>query len=192
MEKFWQKQSLKNKDLNIKLFITDIDGVWTDGGMYYSENGDELKKFHTGDSAGILFLKIINIKTAIVTGERTKIVEKRARKLSIDDIYLGVKNKVSVANDLKKKYKLKWNEIAFIGDDINDILLFRKVGLSACPSSAEDYIKKEVDWVLSKKGGEGVFREFVQKFLVERNQLTFVINKYLESIKNEESSYYTS
>ncbi len=167
----------------IKLFITDIDGVWTDGGMYYSENGDELKKFHTGDSAGVLFLKILNIKTAIITGENTKIVRRRAQKLNIDDIFLGVTNKVKIAKKLKNKYHLKWREIAYIGDDINDLLLLRKVGLSACPSSTEEYIKKEVDWVLSKKGGEGVFREFVQNYLKETNQLEYVINQYLETKK---------
>jgi len=169
--------------LDIKLFITDIDGVWTDGGMYYSENGAEFKKFHTGDSAGVLFLKILNIKTAIISGENTKIVRKRAQKLNINDVFLGVLDKVKIAKKLKNKYHLKWHEIAYIGDDINDILLLRKVGLSACPSTAEEYIKKEVNWVLNKKGGEGVFREFVQKFLNENNQLEYVINQYLENKK---------
>lgn len=169
--------------MDIKLFITDIDGVWTDGGMYYSENGAEFKKFHTGDSAGVLFLKILNIKTAIISGENTKIVRKRAQKLNINDVYLGVLDKVKIAKKLKNKYHLKWHEIAYIGDDINDILLLRKVGLSACPSTAEEYIKKEVNWVLNKKGGEGVFREFVQKFLNENNQLEYVINQYLENKK---------
>ncbi len=169
--------------MDIKLFITDIDGVWTDGGMYYSKNGAEFKKFHTGDSAGVLFLKILNIKTAIISGENTKIVRKRAQKLNINDVFLGVLDKVKIAKKLKNKYHLKWHEIAYIGDDINDILLLRKVGLSACPSTAEEYIKKEVNWVLNKKGGEGVFREFVQKFLNENNQLEYVINQYLENKK---------
>ncbi len=165
----------------IKLFITDIDGVWTDGGMYYTEEGDEYKKFNTADSAGILFLKILKIKTAVISGENSQAVAKRTEKLKIDEVYLGVSNKVRIASKLLKKYKLKWHEIAYIGDDINDILLLRKAGLSACPSSAEDYIKREVDWVLTKKGGEGVFREFVQKYLKENNRLEFVINQYLEN-----------
>ena len=168
---------------NIKLFITDIDGVWTDGSMYYTENGDEFKKFNTSDSAGILFLKILKIKTAIISGEKSYSVALRAKKLKIDHVFLGVSNKVAVATKLKEKYQLSWEEIAYIGDDINDILLLRKAGLSACPSSAEDYIKKEVDWVLTKKGGEGVFREFVQKYLIEKNQLESVINQYLEAQK---------
>ena len=169
--------------MEIKLFITDIDGVWTDGGMYYTESGYECKKFNTSDSAGILFLKILNIKTAIISGEDTSVVAKRAEKLNIDEIFLGVADKLAIASKLKEKYRLKWDEIAYIGDDINDILLLRKAGLSACPSSAEDYIKKEVDWVLDKKGGEGAFREFVQKYLIKINRLDEVINRYLENIQ---------
>ena len=171
---------------SIKLFITDIDGVWTDGGMYYDDTYNiELKKFNTSDSAGILFLKLAGIKTAIITGENSKAVQRRYLKLKIDELFMGVGDKVSTADILRKKYDLGWDEIAFIGDDINDILLLRKVGLSACPSSAEEYIKNEVNWVLNKKGGEGVFREFVQKYLSEQNQLDTIINKYLSSIKKK-------
>jgi len=167
--------------MKIKLFITDIDGVWTDGGMYYDDTyGVELKKFNTSDSAGVLFLKLAGIKTAIITGEKSKSVRRRYYKLKIDELFMDCPDKVSAANKIRKKYGLKWNEIAFIGDDINDILLLRKVGLSACPSSAEDYIKKEVNWVLNKKGGEGVFREFVQKYLKEENKLQYIIEKYLK------------
>jgi 3-deoxy-D-manno-octulosonate 8-phosphate phosphatase (KDO 8-P phosphatase) len=170
---------------SIKLFITDIDGVWTNGGMYYDNNGNELKKFNTSDSAGVLFLKLAKINMAVITGEDTNIVKRRVKKLNIDELFMGVKNKVKIADKIRKKYNLKWKEIAYIGDDINDILLLRKVGLSACPSSAEEYIKKEVDWVLNKKGGEGVFREFVQKYLSEQNQLEQIINKYLSSVKEK-------
>jgi len=170
----------------IKLFITDIDGVWTDGGMYYDDTLDiELKKFNTSDSAGILFLKLANIKSAIITGERSRAVHRRYKKLKIDELFMGVKNKVLSADLIRKKYNLKWEQIAFIGDDINDILLMRKVGLSACPASAEDYIKKEVDWILDKKGGEGVFREFVQKYLQQTNELDGIIEKYLSNIEKK-------
>ena len=168
--------------LNIKLFITDIDGVWTDGGMYYGESDIELKKFNTSDSAGVLFLKLAGIKTAIITGEDSKAVKRRAEKLKIDALYTGIKNKLAVAESLLKEYGFQWEEVAFIGDDINDILLLRKVGLSACPNSAEDYIKKEVDWILERRGGEGVFREFVQKYLKQTNRLENVINLYLKSL----------
>src|SRR5690554_80950 len=90
-----------NKEIKLpKLVITDIDGVWTDGGMYYDQTGNEWKKFNTSDSAGVLFLKLLNIPTAIITGEDTEIVRRRADKLNIQHVYMGVKDKVSVAKKL--------------------------------------------------------------------------------------------
>ena len=145
-----------------KLILTDIDGVWTDGGMYYDNNGNELKKFHTYDSAGVLFCKRMNIPIGIITGEQTEIVEKRANKLNVDHLFQGVDNKLEVTQELCKKYKITLKEVAYIGDDLNDIKLLKAVGFSACPSSAPEYIKSLVDKVLKKAGGEGVFREFIE------------------------------
>ncbi len=152
-----------------KLIITDIDGVWTDGGMYYDNFENEFKKFNTYDSAGILFARMLGIPCSIITGESTNIVKRRADKLKIEYTFLGIKDKVKVANELIPKLGISMKEVAFIGDDINDLNLLKRVGLSACPSSAPDYIKSEVHWVLSKKGGEGVFREFVERILYENN-----------------------
>lgn len=166
---------------NIKLFISDIDGVWTDGGMYYDETGNELKKFNTSDSAGVLFLRLAEIPMAIITGENTAIVQRRADKLKISDCFLGVKDKVSVAKTLLEKYNCQWNEVAYIGDDLNDIKLLEKVGLSACPYDAPDYIKSRVNWVMNKKGGEGVFREFVEKYLADVGKLKNIIGEYLQN-----------
>ena len=146
-----------------KLILTDIDGVWTDGGMYYDNHGNELKKFHTYDSAGVLFCKKLNVPVGILTGEITEIVAKRAEKLKVDYLYQGVENKLDVAKDLCNKYNIDLNDIAYIGDDLNDISLLKSVGFSACPSSAPNYIKKIVHTVLNKNGGEGVFREFVEQ-----------------------------
>ncbi|TNJ47050.1 HAD-IIIA family hydrolase [Tamlana fucoidanivorans] len=150
-----------------KLILTDIDGVWTDGGMYYDEQGNEFKKFNTYDSAGVLFSRQLNIPCGIITGENSKAVKRRGEKLKMDYVYLGIKDKVSIAEDLIKDLNINWEDVAFIGDDINDYDLLQKVGLSACPSSAPVYIKKVVKWNLTRKGGEGVFREFVEKILIE-------------------------
>lgn len=168
----------------IKLFITDIDGVWTDGGMYYDDLGNEWKKFNTSDSAGVLFLKTLNIPTAIITGENTNIVKRRAEKLKIQDFFLGISDKVEVAKSLLEKYKIDWSEVAYIGDDINDIKLLEKVGLSACPNNAPSYIKSRVHWKLSKSGGEGVFREFAEKYLTEIGEMDKVLYLYLNQNKN--------
>lgn len=170
--------------MDIKLFITDIDGVWTDGGMFYSENGDELKKFNTSDSAGVLFCRENNIEVAIITGENTQIVQKRANKLKIEHCYLGISNKVKVAEELCAKLNIGFDQIAFIGDDINDLNLLRKVKFSASPNQAPEYIKKEVDFVCSKSGGQGAFREFVEKYLSEKNLLHTSIEKIINKMGN--------
>lgn len=168
----------------IKLFITDIDGVWTDGGMYYDQHGNELKKFNTTDSAGVLFLKLLKIPLAIITGENTQIVERRAKKLNVDYLFMGVSDKLAVASDLCEKLEITLNEVAFIGDDLNDIQLLVNSGLSAAPENSPEYIKNLVKWKLNKKGGEGVFREFVERYLNETNQLTEVVDMYLNNFKH--------
>lgn len=164
--------------MNIKLFITDIDGVWTDGGMYYDQLGNELKKFNTKDSAGVLFLRFLNIPVAILTGEITNIVEHRARKLNIDYVFQGVSNKLEVASNLCQSLNITLENVAFIGDDLNDIQLLKKVGLSACPINSPDCVRNIVDWILPIDGGNGVFRYFVEKYLDEIGELQNILNCY--------------
>ena len=147
----------------IKLILSDVDGVWTDGGMYYDQMGNEFKKFNTYDSAGVLFCKKLGIPVGIITGENTEIVKRRAEKLIIDYVFQGVNNKVSVLEKLCNDLKISFDEVAYIGDDINDIGIINKVGFSACPCTAPIYIKDKVNLVLNKKGGEGVFREFIEQ-----------------------------
>lgn len=148
-----------------KLILTDIDGVWTDGGMYYDQTGNEWKKFHTYDSAGILFAHQNDIPVGIITGEDTEIVARRAAKLKVDYLFQGVKNKLEVAGNICKELNISLDEVAYIGDDIGDVELLKNVGISATPNSAPEYIKKYSQMVMSKNGGEGVFREFVEKIL---------------------------
>ena len=112
-----------NSKILPKLVLTDIDGVWTDGGMYYDQLGNEWKKFNTTDSAGVLFLKTLGIPVGIITGEDTEIVRKRAQKLHIDLLFMGVKDKLNIATQLCKEMKIDLKEVAYIGDDINDIEL---------------------------------------------------------------------
>lgn len=148
-----------------KLILTDIDGVWTDGGMYYDQTGNEWKKFHTYDSAGVLFAHQRNIKVGIITGETTEIVARRAAKLKVDFLFQGIKNKLAVVQQLCEQEKATLNDVAYIGDDLNDIEVLKKVGIAGVPSSAPEYVKKLSTIPLQKKGGEGVFREFVEKIL---------------------------
>ena len=149
-----------------KLVLTDIDGVWTDAGMYYDNVGNELKKFNTADSAGLIFLRHLNIPVGIITGEDTKIVERRAAKLNIDLLYQGIKDKVAVAETICDEMRISLEDVAYIGDDLGDFQLLKKVGISGAPHNASDYIKDVVDIVTSKSGGEGAYREFVETILV--------------------------
>ena len=167
-----------------KLVITDIDGVWTDGGMYYDNLGNEWKKFNTADSAGILFLKLLGIRVAIISGEDTEIVRRRADKLNITHLYLGVNDKVMVAKKLCKELKITFSQVAYIGDDINDMQLLNKVGLSAAPQNAPKYVKDIVDLILEKKGGDGAFREFVESLINKFSDINIVLEKYYESLNN--------
>ncbi len=148
-----------------KLILTDIDGVWTDGGMYYDQTGNEWKKFNTYDSAGVLFAHQNNIPVGILTGETTEIVRRRADKLKIDFLYQGVMDKLQMADKICKQINCELSDIAYIGDDMNDISLLKAAGISACPSSSPEYIKKYAQFVTNKKGGEGAFREFVERIL---------------------------
>ncbi len=154
-----------------KLVITDIDGVMTDGGMYYTDQGDAMKRFNVRDGWGVIFLRKLGIPVAIMTGERTAIVAKRAEKLKIEHCYLGVSDKLETAKALCGKLGISIDEVAFIGDDINDLQLLRHAGISGTPGDAPDYVKKEACIVTTAKGGQGAFREFVEKILADNGLL---------------------
>lgn len=149
-----------------KLILTDIDGVWTDGGMYYDQTGNEWKRFNTSDSAGVLFAHRLNIPVGIITGEETQIVSRRASKLKIDYLYQGISDKLSVAKKICDELGITLDEVAYIGDDIGDIQLLKAVKWAGVPSSAPDYIRSLRSLELTKAGGQGVFREFVEKLLL--------------------------
>lgn len=157
-----------------KIILTDIDGVWTDGGMFYDQRGNELKKFNTSDSAGVLFARALGIPVGIITAENTNIVKNRALKLNIDLLYQGVKDKVKVANEVCKTYGVSLSEVAYIGDDLGDYNLLKLVGFSAAPYNAPDYVKEVVGYVTKKEGGSGAFREFVEYLLGQENIKSFL------------------
>lgn len=158
-----------------KLVLTDIDGVWTDGGMFYDQTGNEWKKFNTSDSAGVLFCRKLDIPVGIITGEDTQIVQRRAEKLKIDILYQGISDKVEVAHEICEKLKVSIDEVAYIGDDLGDMELLKIVGISAAPNNAPEYVKNIVDFVTKKSGGEGAFREFVEK-IIGQNKLEELLN----------------
>jgi 3-deoxy-D-glycero-D-galacto-nononate 9-phosphatase len=164
-----------------KLIITDIDGVWTDGGMYYDNGKNEFKKFNTTDSAGVLFLQLLKIPLVVISGENTPIISRRCKKLKIESFFLGVKDKLKLARDYCKKNKFSLKEVAYIGDDINDIPLLKAAGFSAVPAGVPQYISKYAKLKLKKKGGEGAFREFIEHILVRNDLMDKALALYFET-----------
>jgi 3-deoxy-D-manno-octulosonate 8-phosphate phosphatase (KDO 8-P phosphatase) len=157
------EETLKQKAQKIKLLITDCDGVLTDGGVYYSADGEELKKFNLRDGMGVERLsKVAGIYTGIMTGENSPIVSRRAEKLQIIHLYLGIKDKKSKLVEILNQHHLESNEIAYIGDDLNDYEVICGAGLSASPSDGNSLIKERVDYICSLPGGAGAFREFAE------------------------------
>ena len=163
------KKNIITKCSSIKLMITDVDGVLTDGGMYYSEKGESFKKFNTRDGMGVKLLRNHKIPVVIITGENSKIVLKRAKKLLIKDVFIGIKKKELLLSKICKKYDINKNNIAYIGDDINDLEILKQVGFSACPADGISIIKKNVDYICKSKGGEGVLREIADLIISYQN-----------------------
>ena len=152
-------ESISKKCKKIKIVLTDVDGVLTDGGMYYTKEGDIMKRFHTRDGMGVTLLRKRNIPTIIITKEKTPMVKNWSSKMKIKKLYDGIIEKESMIEIISKKFQINSEEMAYIGDDINDLELLKKVGLSASPNDGVELIKKECDYICKKNGGEGVFRE---------------------------------
>jgi 3-deoxy-D-manno-octulosonate 8-phosphate phosphatase (KDO 8-P phosphatase) len=151
-----------------KLILTDIDGVWTDGGMYYDQTGNEWKRFSTYDGGGVKRAHENGIPVGIVTAENTAIVENRAKKLEVDYVFQGVKNKLAEISYFCASKEIDLSDIAYIGDDVGDLDLLKAVGISAIPIGA--YISDQISpsYITKKRGGEGAFRDFVD-WIFDRN-----------------------
>ncbi len=162
-----------------KLIFTDIDGVWTDGGMYYDQTGNEWKRFDTSDSWGVAFCMAFGIDVVIITSENTEIVKRRAAKLKIENCYIGVKNKLLTASQHLAERNISWEDVAYIGDDLNDFQVLSVAGFTGCPSNAPNYIKQMVKFVGKKRGGDGAFREFVEHIITKFYTVEEMISRVL-------------
>lgn len=163
-----KEQKLLAKKSEIRMFLTDCDGCLTDGGMYYSEKGDEMKKFHTRDGMGFQRLREKGIITGIVTGEDMALNRKRAEKLKLDFIRSGIKNKVDTIRDLCREYDILLENVVYVGDDLNDLDAIRLVGFGCCVQNAVDELKKEAKYIARLKGGEGAVREIIDYILSDK------------------------
>jgi YrbI family 3-deoxy-D-manno-octulosonate 8-phosphate phosphatase len=162
---------LLEKAKKVRLVLTDNDGVLTDTGVYYSERGEELKRFSIRDGMGVERLqKLLNIETVIITGELSGSVKKRAEKLKIKELYLGAKEKHTLLQEILVKNKIDAENIAYIGDDVNDIEMMKLVGFTASPGDAMTDVRDIVDYVCEHKGGNGAFREFAELIIALKKE----------------------
>ena len=159
--------ALRKKAANIKLLILDVDGTLTDGGVYIDSNGVQSKKFNIRDGMGITLLHEKGIPVGIISHSRAKtILDERARMLGIERVYSGKEPKLEILAKWISELNLTLDQVAYIGDDVNDIEALEKVGFSACPHDAHFSLVKIVDVVLARNGGQGCVREFIDRFLL--------------------------
>lgn len=162
-------QALKEKALRVKLLLTDCDGVLTDGSVFYGAEGEVMKRFFIRDGMGAERLKKLSgIETGIVTGELSESVKRRAEKLGIEELHLGVKLKLQRVVEIASRRGISMTEIAYIGDDVNDLEVLGAVGLSACPGDAMPEVKDICDFICHQPGGRGAFRELAEWIISER------------------------
>ncbi len=154
----------------IKMIVLDVDGCLSDGKITYSDNGEELKSFNAKDGLGIVSWLKLGKKVAIITGRNSSIVEKRAKDLGVNYFYQGVKDKKKTLKEILNKENIYWNEVAVIGDDLNDLAMIKKVKLSFAPKDASGVVKRNVTIKLEKKGGKGAVREMIE-YVIKRENL---------------------
>lgn len=161
-------KTIENKE-NIKFVIMDADGVLTDGSVYVDNNGNETLKFSRIDGKGIELLRKNNILTGVISQENTGALKHRAKKLNIDFVSLGTKNKIDIYTKWKKDLNLEDNQICVCGDDISDLLILKQAGFSCAPENAINEVKSNVDYVSKLKGGEGFIRDVCNIILNNKN-----------------------
>ncbi|MFP4466486.1 MAG: KdsC family phosphatase [Candidatus Goldiibacteriota bacterium] len=165
--------------LKIKLFILDVDGVLTDGGIIIGSNGEEYKKFNVKDGGGISIARKAGFKFAIISGRYSKVIDVRAKELKIDMVYQGAARKTDAYEDIKKKTGLKDSEICFIGDEIIDIPAMQTCGFSSAPKDAVREAKETADYVCETGGGGGCVREVIEMVLKKQKLWTDAVKRYL-------------
>lgn len=159
------RKKIVEKCGKIKIVLTDVDGVLTDGGMYYSQDGDSMKKFHVRDGMGVNILLRNGINTIIITKERTKFVRNWAKKMNITKLYDGVTKKEEMIRIICNEFNVKPDNLAYVGDDVNDIKIMMRVGFAIAPNDAVLQVKEISDYVCNLNGGKGVLREVADLIL---------------------------
>lgn len=175
------KKEIVTRAKKIKLLILDVDGVLTDGGIVLDNRGNEFKAFHVRDGHGIKMLAKAGIQVAIITGRKSRVVERRAKELGIKEVYQGRRRKIETLGKIMRKSGLKENEIAYIGDDIVDVPIFKKIGLPVAVADAAEEAKEYAAVVTRNSGGRGAVREISDLILKARGLWDSVMREYLEA-----------
>lgn len=152
--------------MKIKMLVMDVDGTLTDGRIYIGAKGEMMKAFDVKDGYAIVHLKQKGILPVIITGRNSEIVQERAKELKITELYQGVNDKLTQLKAVAEKYQITPDEIAYIGDDLNDLECIQYCGLSACPQDSVQEVKKIVEYVCSNLGGHGAVREFIDEIII--------------------------
>ncbi len=171
---------MREKISKIKMILMDVDGVLTNGEIIYSSSGDELKIFHVQDGMGITLARMAGLKTGIVTGRMSALVERRAHELNIDVVSQGNFNKLPEYERIKRDFELKDEEICYIGDDVLDLPILKRVGFSVAVANARDEVKAICDYVTVAEGGKGAVREVIDRILKWQNKLHSIIEELAE------------
>jgi YrbI family 3-deoxy-D-manno-octulosonate 8-phosphate phosphatase len=153
----------------VRLLCVDVDGVLTDAGMYYGPDGEVLKKFNTRDGMGLARVRAAGVAVAIISGEDSAIVHARAAKLNIDDVFSGVANKLDVVRDLCARRKIPPEEVAYVGDDLNDLAAMESVGLACAVLDAAEPVKSIAHYVTQRRGGDGAVREVCELIIAAKS-----------------------
>ncbi len=164
---------------NIKVIITDVDGVLTDGGLYYSEDGLLLKKFNVQDGLGIKLAQMANLEIIVITGLKSQAVKQRITELGIQEFYEGKLKKQDIIKKIAKEKNIKFEEMAYIGDDWVDGPPMKMVGLPMAVKNAQPEIKALAKWISSKNGGDGAVREAINFILREQGKLEALWERWL-------------
>jgi 3-deoxy-D-manno-octulosonate 8-phosphate phosphatase (KDO 8-P phosphatase) len=172
-------EKAKEKARSIRLLILDVDGVLTNGTIYYGSNGMEMKAFHIHDGLGIKLLRKSGVEVAVISGKKSEAVTRRLSELNIEHAYLGHEDKVPAYEELKQKMGLSDSEIAFMGDDLPDLPLLRRAGLAISVSQAADVVKQNIDFITKVKAGKGAVREACEFIMEAQGTLQTMLQSYL-------------
>ncbi|TXT29083.1 MAG: 3-deoxy-D-manno-octulosonate 8-phosphate phosphatase (KDO 8-P phosphatase) [Rhodocyclaceae bacterium] len=172
---------INTRAANIKLVAFDIDGVMTDGGLHYTDDGHELKTFNVQDGLGVVLLRRAGIKVAIITGRTSNVVNCRAKDLGVEHVFHGVGDKGAVSGQLLEQLGLQWSELAFMGDDLIDLPAMTRCGLAIAPANARPVVKERAHLVTEASGGKGAVREAIEFLLAAQGKLDAAFAPYLNA-----------